>query len=412
MDSGSTWGFTYDGVGDRAQWANSSGDAQHLFDPAGNWLGVAGSYSLVWLGGRQMVVYLSGGTWFNHVNNLNSTTMYTSQNGAAVGDQTFYPWGDAWLYWGSGGYNFADLDYYDTSTTTALTPFRVFSPNIGRWHSPDPLGGDVTNPQSLNRYAYVLNNPTSLIDPTGLQNNPCANGPSSTCTPEQNAQSNEGGGGGGGGLSWTLDDSPITSWEASGLLGSGAACIGSCSQPVLTLKSGAVINVVQVAGGEIYVSSNGDVIDDASELGLPSLGGGGDDSGNDFSGGRAGGLPCNPGFIKASNRAWMRAGNGQTAAEAGFWTTGSVQNATFINLPYTNQPLTITGLAVPTGAIALTHTHPNNSVAAPSAGDMFNSNKIGLPFYVLSSQGLYVFNPGAKASVQLRPNTSWQKPCR
>ena len=90
-----------------------------------------------------MVVYLSGGTWFNHVNNLNSTTMYTSQNGAAVGDQVFYPWGDAWLYWGSGGYNFADLDYYDTSTTTALTPFRVFSPNIGRWHSPDPLGGDA-----------------------------------------------------------------------------------------------------------------------------------------------------------------------------------------------------------------------------------------------------------------------------
>jgi RHS repeat-associated protein len=66
------------------------------------------------------------------------------------------------------GYNFASLDYYDTSTTTALTPFRVFSPNIGRWHSPDPLGGDVTNPQSLNRYAYVLNNPMSLTDPLGL----------------------------------------------------------------------------------------------------------------------------------------------------------------------------------------------------------------------------------------------------
>jgi RHS repeat-associated protein len=66
------------------------------------------------------------------------------------------------------GYNFASLDYYDTSTTTALAPFRVFSPNIGRWHSPDPLGGDVTNPQSLNRYAYVMSNPTTNTDPTGL----------------------------------------------------------------------------------------------------------------------------------------------------------------------------------------------------------------------------------------------------
>ncbi len=39
----------------------------------------------------------------------------------------------------------------------------------GRWLSPDPLGGDVTNPQSLNRYAYVMNNPTTLTDPLGLE---------------------------------------------------------------------------------------------------------------------------------------------------------------------------------------------------------------------------------------------------
>jgi uncharacterized protein RhaS with RHS repeats len=38
----------------------------------------------------------------------------------------------------------------------------------GRWLTPDPLGGDLTNPQSLNRYAYALNNPTTLIDPLGL----------------------------------------------------------------------------------------------------------------------------------------------------------------------------------------------------------------------------------------------------
>jgi hypothetical protein len=38
----------------------------------------------------------------------------------------------------------------------------------GRWLTPDPLGGDVTNPQSLNRYAYALNNPTTFVDPLGL----------------------------------------------------------------------------------------------------------------------------------------------------------------------------------------------------------------------------------------------------
>ncbi|MGH9354082.1 MAG: hypothetical protein ACRD2G_18285, partial [Terriglobia bacterium] len=43
-------------------------------------------------------------------------------------------------------------------------------PNFGEHFrlTPDPLGGDISNPQSLNRYAYALNNPTTLTDPTGL----------------------------------------------------------------------------------------------------------------------------------------------------------------------------------------------------------------------------------------------------
>jgi uncharacterized protein RhaS with RHS repeats len=38
-----------------------------------------------------------------------------------------------------------------------------------RWLTPDPVGGDITNPQSLNRYTYVLNQRTTLTDPSGLQ---------------------------------------------------------------------------------------------------------------------------------------------------------------------------------------------------------------------------------------------------
>jgi len=52
-----------------------------------------------------------------------------------------------------------------------VEPFRKYDPSAGRWLSPDPSGwnaASATNPQSLNRYAYVLNNPMSLTDPTGL----------------------------------------------------------------------------------------------------------------------------------------------------------------------------------------------------------------------------------------------------
>ena len=45
---------------------------------------------------------------------------------------------------------------------------RYYGSMMGRMMSPDPVGGDMTNPQSLNRYSYVLNNPLRFTDPTGL----------------------------------------------------------------------------------------------------------------------------------------------------------------------------------------------------------------------------------------------------
>jgi RHS repeat-associated protein len=48
--------------------------------------------------------------------------------------------------------------------------FRKYDPSAGRWLSPDPLGWGAVNtadPQSLDRYAYVENQPMNLTDPNG-----------------------------------------------------------------------------------------------------------------------------------------------------------------------------------------------------------------------------------------------------
>jgi hypothetical protein len=42
---------------------------------------------------------------------------------------------------------------------------------MGRFMSPDPLGGHLEDPQTLNKYSYVANNPLSRTDPTGLDFN-------------------------------------------------------------------------------------------------------------------------------------------------------------------------------------------------------------------------------------------------
>ncbi len=62
---------------------------------------------------------------------------------------------------------------------------RYYDPTLMRFTQPDTLVPDPANPQSLNRYAYVLNNPLRYTDPTGhivcgFQGRPCPSPPTFT----------------------------------------------------------------------------------------------------------------------------------------------------------------------------------------------------------------------------------------
>jgi RHS repeat-associated protein len=78
-----------------------------------------------------------------------------------------------------------------------------------RWHSrfdqPDPSDEsyDFTDPQSLNRYSYVQNDPTNFVDPSGL----IAQGPCMGGYDYETGACRGSGGGGGGGFDWPFWDS-------------------------------------------------------------------------------------------------------------------------------------------------------------------------------------------------------------
>jgi len=78
-------------------------------------------------------------------------------------------WGQEWTRVGTmEEERFARLNHRDSETSLDPTHFRMYSSGVGRWQSPDALRGSVFNPQSLNRYSYVLGNPANRIDPRGL----------------------------------------------------------------------------------------------------------------------------------------------------------------------------------------------------------------------------------------------------
>jgi len=56
---------------------------------------------------------------------------------------------------------------------------RFYSPKLGRFLSADTIVPNPANPQDLNRYSYVRNNPLRYTDPSG--NRPCGDGEKYDC---------------------------------------------------------------------------------------------------------------------------------------------------------------------------------------------------------------------------------------
>jgi RHS repeat-associated protein len=56
----------------------------------------------------------------------------------------------------------------DNETGLDFFEARYYGSQSGRFTSPDPLGGHTEDPQTLNRYTYVRNDPGVLTDPSGL----------------------------------------------------------------------------------------------------------------------------------------------------------------------------------------------------------------------------------------------------
>jgi RHS repeat-associated protein len=73
---------------------------------------------------------------------------------------------------GHAGSNYPFLTQKERDVETGLDYFgeRYYASTQGRFVSVDPLGASaiVSDPQSFNRYTYVLNNPLKYVDPDGL----------------------------------------------------------------------------------------------------------------------------------------------------------------------------------------------------------------------------------------------------
>lgn len=219
VDGGTTASYLYDASGRRVQKAVGSSQTQYIYDLSGN---VASELdqNLVWknayihMNGTLVAQYTIGSprTAFILADHLGSTRLLTDMNQSVVQNLDYLPYGE--LNSTDTGITTHEFtgDEQDAESDLAHTWFRQYSSSMGRWMTPDPAGlaaVDPANPQSWNRYSYVLNIPLELADRLGLDGVPCTiSGAPGICV-DVTGQLPGGGGGTGG---------PFHMWPCSGFV--------------------------------------------------------------------------------------------------------------------------------------------------------------------------------------------------
>jgi RHS repeat-associated protein len=231
---------TYDALGRMAEKFVGGVYTQFVYRPSGGKLAVYRSglaQGLIPLPGGSTAVYNSTGlNYIRHKDWLGSSRLATKWDHTVYSKEAYAPFGETYNEAGTADRSFTGQDQNVATGSGGSGEydflFRRYDPSAGRWLSPDPSGWRAVNqaaPQSLNRYAYVLNNPMSLTDPTGLD-----------CIWQDNGQ-----------ISTKTGDCPTTGAGANGVyIDCGDGQPDGCVQP----KSG-VFN----ANGDLisFINSNG-----------------------------------------------------------------------------------------------------------------------------------------------------------
>jgi RHS repeat-associated protein len=124
----------------------------------------------------------SGAVQYYHPDQL-SVRVMTDSSGNVIGQQDHYPFGESWYQSSTTTKWFFTSYERDTESGNDYASFRYYGNRFGRFASPDLLAGSRSDPQSLNRYAYVRGDPVNLVDPLGLTNCNPADELEGYCTP-------------------------------------------------------------------------------------------------------------------------------------------------------------------------------------------------------------------------------------
>jgi len=164
-----TTAFVYDGEGERVKKTVGATTTIYIGKLYECTSGICSKY--IFGAGQRIAlkpVGTTGEIYYYHSDHLGSTQAVSNAVGAKVENLAYYPYGQTRINTGSINVNHKYTSQeLDGSIGLYFYNARYYDPILGRFISPDPIVPDPANPQMLNRYAYVGNNPINYTDPSG-----------------------------------------------------------------------------------------------------------------------------------------------------------------------------------------------------------------------------------------------------
>jgi RHS repeat-associated protein len=173
VDSGSTANYAYDHQNRRIKKVVGSTTTHYVWE-GGQCIaehnGATGAVLTDYIfAGSQMIARENGGNRIFFLNDrLGVRATITDGQGSIQGRQATLPFGEELNVSGTTDKHRFTSYERDTEMDTDNAVNRQYNQSVGRFNRVDPVSGSIGNPQSLNRYAYVQNDPINAVDPLGL----------------------------------------------------------------------------------------------------------------------------------------------------------------------------------------------------------------------------------------------------
>ncbi len=166
---GDTYNFEYNGLGDRLRQSVNGMPASYWLDLSAGLTQVLASEEATYLYGLARIGEEQPSGWQFYLGDaLGSVRQVTGASADSTFAQSFEPFGSHQNSAGVNPTSYGFTGEWTDSTGLVHLRARYYAPWQGRFFQPDPWPSDSNYPQTLNGFAYVLNNPVLLGDPSGL----------------------------------------------------------------------------------------------------------------------------------------------------------------------------------------------------------------------------------------------------